>query len=41
MKAAALLVACWMIGAAVPVEAAAISANVDGARIGKADQDGG
>ena len=35
----AILVVCWMIGAAAPVEAAAVSANVDGARIGNADQD--
>src|SRR5258708_20169069 len=38
-EAVAILVMCWTIGAAVPGEAAAVSANVDGARIGKADQD--
>ncbi len=38
-EAVAILAVCWMIGAAVPAEAAAVAANVDGARIGEADQD--
>src|SRR6266702_4605753 len=38
-EAVAILVLCWMLGAAAPGEAAAVSANVDGARIANADHD--
>jgi quinohemoprotein ethanol dehydrogenase len=38
-EAVAILVVCWMIGTAPPGKAAAVSANVDGARISNADQD--